>query len=169
MIYALVKISKGIIWDVLFYFNEKEALKALDEFVKNMNPEHDDAAVYAPDGMIANAKTFLDENEEYAGDAVEELLKQSDEIDPIYIIGNPNHNLGFMIASPDDPLGYKNPAEAVSELGQMRRDHGKHLKLYRVIPVDKKVVRKSKVHEVNCDNEIDDFDYTFVEEYLDPN
>ncbi len=65
MTYALVKVHKGIIEDVLFYFDEEKALKALDEFVKTMGPENDDAAVYGPDGMVANAKTFLDENEEY--------------------------------------------------------------------------------------------------------
>ena len=168
MIYALVKVHKGIIEDVLFYFNESNALKALDEFVKNMNPENDDAAVYGPDGMVANAKTFLDENEEYAGDALEELLTQGNEIRPIYIIGNPCHDLGFMVASPDDPLGYKNPADAVSDLGQMRKDHGNHLKLYRVIQVEGPVVRKSEVCQINRDNEVYDFNDTLVDEYVDP-
>jgi len=166
MVYALVKVHKGIIDEVLFYFSEKEALKTLDEFVKGMNPENDEAAIFAPDGMVANAKTFLDENEEYARDTLEKLLKKSNETYPIYIIGNPCHDLGFMVASPDDPLGYKNPAEAVFELGQMRKDHGNHLKLFRVIPVDKLVVLKSEVHQIKCDNEVDDFDYTLVEEYV---
>jgi len=169
MIYAFVTINRGIIGEVLFYFSEKEALEALDRHVKNMNPEYDDAAVYSQDEMVANAKTFLDENEEYDGNALEELLNQGDEIHPIYIIGNPCHNLGFMVASPDDPLGYKNPAEAISDLGQMRKDHGNHLKLYRVVRADGPVTRKSEVLRTNGDNEVDDFDYPLVDEYMDPN
>ena len=168
MIYALVRVHKGIIDDVRFYFNEKEAVKALDQVVQNMAPEHDDAAVFGPNGMVANAKMFLGENEEYAADALEEVLKQCDEIDSVYIIGNPCHDLGFMVASPDDPLGYENPVEAVSDLGQMRKDHGKHLKLYRVIPVDGPVAKKTDVERLNRENEVEDFDYSLVAEYLNP-
>ncbi len=30
-----------------------------------MNPEKDDAAIYSHEGMIANAKDFLNENDQY--------------------------------------------------------------------------------------------------------
>jgi hypothetical protein len=86
----------------------------------------------------------------------------------VYLICNPNHPLGFMVTSPDDPLGYDNPAEAVCDLGQMRKDHGKHLKLYRAIPVAGSVVRKSAVEVVNQINWVDDFDFTLVDKYVDP-
>jgi len=35
------------------------------KYVKSMNAEHDDAALYDSDGLIANAKHFLDDKDEY--------------------------------------------------------------------------------------------------------
>ena len=99
---------------------------------------------------------------------MDDLLKQDDESHPVFIIGNPCHHLGFMVASPDDPFGYKNPAEAVSELGQMRKDYGNQLKLYRLIPVDGPVARKSDVLRINRESEVDDFDFALVDEYVIP-
>ena len=166
MFYVLVKVNKGIIENVLFYFSEKEALTALDGFVRTMNPEDDDAGVFGPDGLVANAKTFHDENERYVDDVLEGLLSQLDEKEPVFIIGNPGHYLGFMVASPDDPLGYKNAAEAVSDLALMRKDHGRHLKLYRLIPLTESITKKIDVEKYNADNEIEDFDYSLVGEYI---
>ena len=96
------------------------------------------------------------------------LVDAKPDTDPVYIIGNPRHHLGFTVASADDPLGYKDPAEALSELGQMRKDHGDHLKLYYVTPVDEPVAPRSKVDRHNLENQVEDFDYTSIEEYLVP-
>ena len=139
---------------------------ALSEYVKNMNPEHDDVAVYGDGGLIANAKHFLDENDEYRTNEalIEDISEEKDK--PIYLIGNPNHHLGFMVASPDDPLGYTDPVEAVSELGQMRKEFGSHLKLYRVVPVSGPVAQKTHLETHNADCEAEDFDYGLVAEYL---
>ena len=166
MIYALVKIGRGIIDEVLFYFEEKEAIKAMDGVAKTMNPEHDDAAVFGPDGMVVNAKNFMDDNDQYDGNTIKELLESADENKPIYIIGNPIHFLGFMVASPDDPMGYRNPVEAVSDLGQIRKDFGKHLKLYRVIPVADPITRKEQIEKYNAENEVEDFDYSLIKEHM---
>ena len=65
MNYVLVTVSGGIISEVYFYVGRLRAIQSLAEFVKAMNPEKDDAAVYSPEGMIANAKDFLDENDQY--------------------------------------------------------------------------------------------------------
>jgi hypothetical protein len=73
--YVLVTINRGIIDRVLFYNNDTEALKALDRYVKDMNPEHEDAGVYDPSGMVANAKNLLDENDRYDGSILEHLLE----------------------------------------------------------------------------------------------
>jgi hypothetical protein len=89
---------------------------------------------------------------------------ESDE--SIYIIGNPVHRLGFMVASSDDPLGYKEPAAALSDLGQMRKDYGSHLKLYRVEPVHGPVVHTKDLEQYNEDCWVDDFDFCLVSEYL---
>ena len=163
---VLVTISRGIIEQALFFDDPEMGIKALSDYVKEMNPEHDDAALYDTEGFIANAKHFLDDNDEYIEN--EALIKEvSDERSkPLFIIGNPNHRLGFMVASPDDPLGYVNPAEAISNLGQMRQDHGTHLKLYRVIPVDGPVVQKINLEKQNAGAEVEDFDYSLVEEYI---
>ncbi len=71
-----------------------------------------------------------------------------------------------MVASPDDPLGYDDPAEALSDLGQMRKDHGNHLKLYRVEPVSGSVSEKNHLEQYNADQVIEDFEYSLVNEYI---
>jgi hypothetical protein len=71
-----------------------------------------------------------------------------------------------MVASYDDPLAYNNPAEAISDLGQMRRDSGSHLKLYRVEPVNGPVAHTKDLEQYNEDCWVDDFDYSLVNEYL---
>jgi hypothetical protein len=142
------------------------AIQDLSEYVKAMDPEHNDAAVFGPDGMVANAKVFLDENDQYIEQDVEDIAILGNRQKPIYIIGNPLHRLGFMVASPDDPLGYDDPAEALSDLGQMRKDHGNHLKLYRVEPVSGPVLEKNHLEQYNADQVIEDFEYTLVNEYL---
>jgi len=163
---VLITISRGIIDQVVFFEDPGMAIQALSDHVKAMNPEHDDAALYDTDGFIANAKHFLDDNDEYREN--EALIKEVSEerSTSIFIIGNPNHRLGFMVASPDDPLGYTDPAEAVSGLGQMRQDYGTHLKLYRVIPIDGPVVHKTDLKKQNAEAEVEDFDYSLIKEYV---
>ena len=166
MSYVLVTVSRGIIDRVSFADNALTAVKALADYVRGMNAQDDDAAVFGPRGLVANAKTFLDENDNFIQN--NQLLKEitEDEEKPIYIIGNPEHRLGFMVASLDDPLGFENPAGAVSELGQMRNQFGSHLKLYRVIPVQGPLVTRTDLERRIDEDGVEDFDYTLVEEYL---
>ena len=163
---VLITISRGIIDQVVFFEDPRLAIQALSDHVKAMNPEHDDAALYDAEGFIANAKHFLDDRDEYEENKA--LIKEVSEerIKPLFIIGNPNHRLGFMVTSPDDPLGYVNPAEAVSDLGQMRQDYGSHLKLYRVIPASGPVVQKTDLERHNAESEVEDFDYLLIKEYI---
>jgi hypothetical protein len=72
MNYVLVILSGGIISDVYFYADAPKAVQSLSEYARVMNPEKDDAGVYGPQGMIANAKNFLDENDQYD----ESILKE---------------------------------------------------------------------------------------------
>ena len=164
MRYVLVTLSGGIIERVSLFDNAKAAVQALSDYVRRMNPEKDDAEVFGPGGLIACAKEFLDENDRYVerGDMLSALQEEK----PIYLIGNPTHHLGFMVASSDDPLGFTDKAEAVSELGQMRKEFGSHLKLYRVHPVSGPVIEKPRVQAHNADLDLEDFDYSLVEEYL---
>ena len=161
---VLITISRGIIRDAVFFDNTQMAVLALSRFVKNMNPEDDDAAVYDENGFVSNAKDFLDENDKYVEEEI--LVADASEEKPIYIIGNPTHHLGFMVASSDDPLGFTDPVEAVSELGQIRKEFGSHLKLYRVHPVSGPVAEKTRLQAHNADLDLEDFDYSLVEEYL---
>jgi hypothetical protein len=163
---VLITITRGIIADAVFFENPQLALQALSRFVKDMNPEDDDAAIYDDKGFVANAKDFLDENDDYVAD--ERLMGEvaEDKDKPIYLIGNPSHPLGFMVASPDDPLGYIDPVEALCELGEMRQDHGMHLKLYRVIPVQGPIATRSALEQYCGENEIEECGYNLVEEYL---
>lgn len=77
MNYVLVTISGGIISDVYFYADISKAVQSLSEYVRTMNPEKNDAGVYGPQGMIANAKNFLDENDHYDGSILEEFLRNT--------------------------------------------------------------------------------------------
>lgn len=65
MKYVLVIVSKGIIDDVKFFDEPQEAILALSDYVRTMNVEHHDAALYDKEGLVANANHFLDEQEEY--------------------------------------------------------------------------------------------------------
>jgi len=58
---VMVTVCKGLIDQVLFFEDEAKALMALEQFVKHMNEETQDAGVYGPDGLIANAKMLMDE------------------------------------------------------------------------------------------------------------
>ena len=71
-----------------------------------------------------------------------------------------------MVVSSDDPLGYENPIEAVSELGQMRKSAGSHLKLYQVVPVEGPIITKAELEHYNAENEIEDFTFSLVDEYV---
>ena len=166
MTYVLVTVEGGIIDEVIFFDDAELAVKALEKYVMSMDVESHDAAVYGPGGFIANAKHFLDDQENYTeNESVMEDVSQEAE-KPIYMIGNPEHRLGFMVASPDDPLGYDNPVEALADLGQMRKDHGRHLKLYRVEPVAGPVSERRDIKKHIADCDVKDFDYSLVEEYL---
>jgi hypothetical protein len=166
---VLITISKGIIDQVVFFDDPKMAVQALSRYVKAMNPEYDDAAVYDPDGLIANAKHFLNDHDEYFENKplIAEVGEESNK--PTYVIANPEHRLGFMVVSPDDPLGFHDPAAALSELGQIRKDSGNHIKLYRVIEVKAPVTERAHLERHNADCDLDDFDYSLVEEYLTKN
>lgn len=168
MRHVLVTVTGGIIERVSFFDNKTLALTVLAHFVKRMNPEEDDAAVFNERGLVANAKNFLDETDQFieGSTLVDECVSDNGGSDSIYLIGNPVHRLGFMVASPDDPLGLKDPAEAVSELGQMRNEVGNHLKLYRVIPVEEPIVTRAELEQYNAENDVEDFALLLVEEYV---
>jgi hypothetical protein len=168
MTHVLVTVTGGIIERVTFFDSKALALRVLAYFVKRMNPEEDDAAVYDPKGLVANAKNFLDEADQFIENCNlgNELVSDKENQNPIYLIGNPVHRLGFMVASPDDPLGFENPAEAVSELGQMRSSMGNHLKLYRVVPVEEPIVTRAEIEQYNTKSDVEDFVFRLVEEYV---
>ncbi len=69
MSYVLITVTGGIIGEAIFYDDESMAIQDLAEYVKNMNYEDDDAAVYGPEGLVANAKVFLDEYDQYIDNA----------------------------------------------------------------------------------------------------
>ena len=168
MTHILVTVTGGIIERVTFFDSKSLALRVMANFVRRMNPEEDDAAVFSPEGLVVNAKDFLDENNEFIqnNDIINELESDEEKFNPIYIIGNPAHWLGFMVVSSDDPLGYENPIEAVSELGQMRKSAGNHLKLYQVVPVKEPIITKTELEQYNAENEIEDFTFSLVDQYV---
>ncbi len=158
MKYVLIILSGGIIDQVTFYDDPHRAVLNLSDYVKAMDPEKHDAAVYGPDGMIANAKLFLDENNQY--------IENDHKDKPIYIIANPCHSLGFLVISPTEPIGYTDPANALSVLERMRKEHGGRIKLYRAEMVKGPVILKKDLEKYNADLVIDYFEYSLVSEYL---
>ena len=163
---VLITISRGIIEQVVFFDDPEMAVQALSRYVKAMNVDCDDAALYDSEGLIANARHFLDDHDEYIENKplITEISEEKNQF--IYIIGNPEHILGFMVVSPDDPLGYDDPTAALSDLGQIRKDSGNHIRLYRAVPVNGPVAYRSLLEKYNADCEVEDFDYSVVEEYL---
>ena len=164
MRYVLVTLSGGIIERVSLFDSAKAAVQALSDYVRKMNPEKDDAEVFGPEGLIACAKDFLDEDDGFV--ERRDMLSVLQEEKPIYLIGNPTHHLGFMVASSDDPLGYEDPVEALSVLETMREDFGNHLKLYRAVPVESPVASRSELEKFHKENDLEDYGPSLVEEYL---
>jgi hypothetical protein len=168
MKHVLVTVTGGIIERVTFFDSKSLALRVLAHFIKRMNPEEDDGAVFSRKGLVANAKDFLDEDDQFVENSklANDLVSDKGAPNSIYLIGNPAHWLGFMVVSSDDPLGFENPVEAVSELGQMRKDAGSHLKLYRVEPVEEPIATRTNLEQYNAENGVEDFAFSLVEEYV---
>ncbi len=85
---------------------------------------------------------------------------------PVYIIINPRHPLGPMVVGQDDPVGFRDPVEAVSELGVLRQRFGGHLILCRAVPVEEPVAGRDRLEQFNEEAEVEQFPYKLVEEYL---
>ena len=166
MTYVLICVEGGLIDEVTYFDDAAKAVDALAVYVKDMNPEKHDAAVYGPHGMIANAKDFMDGQDTYVDRRADILAQILSEEKPIYVIGNPHHPLGFMVTSPDDPIGYQDPVEAVSDLGILRKDRGSHLGLYCLLPVAGSMASRQQVFLYNQSCGIEDFDYDLVKEHL---
>ncbi|MBC2714928.1 MAG: hypothetical protein HF978_06425 [Desulfobacteraceae bacterium] len=166
MPYIFITVSGGIIDQVTFYADGLSAVHALSKYSEKMNVERNDAAVYGPNGMIANTKDFLDEEERYVDNTltVAERLESTNK--PLYVIGTQKHNRGYMIVSPDAPSGYAEPAVALSHLGQMRKNYGGHLQLYQAEPVNYPLIGRDALETYNNDYYVEDFEYFMVEEYL---
>jgi len=62
---VLITILGGLIDQVKFFKGSMLAVSALSNFVQTMDPENEDAGIYDKDKLIANAKDFLDKNDEY--------------------------------------------------------------------------------------------------------
>ena len=58
---VLIEVSGGIIDEVKFFADSKEAIDSLCRYARTMDPERQDAAVYSAGAMLANAKEFLDD------------------------------------------------------------------------------------------------------------
>jgi hypothetical protein len=63
--YILITLTGGVIDQVKFFSDPGPALEALTDFIRTMEIEDQDAAIYTPEGCHANVKDFLDENDEF--------------------------------------------------------------------------------------------------------
>jgi len=81
MNYVLVTVSGGIISEVYFYADILRAIQSLSEYVRTMDPDKNDAGVYSPESVIANAKDFLDDNDLYVNNIKEVMRRQYEQTD----------------------------------------------------------------------------------------
>ena len=84
MKYVLITLSGGIIDQVTFYDDPYIAVGNLAKYVMDMNSEKNDAVVYGPGGIVANAKSFMDED----GQTVRNVEKSESKDNPVYIIAS---------------------------------------------------------------------------------
>ena len=160
--YVLVTLSGGIIDQVKFYDDAYCAIWNLTEYVKTMNPEENDAVVYGPDGLVANAKLFMDDGD----DGVKNPRRSGNMKDGIYIVVNPCHSLGFLVIGDSEPVGYSDPLKALSILEKMRKEHGVHIGLYRVGKVNGPVMDRLELERYNEKHGVTEFEYGLVAEFL---
>ena len=162
MKYVLITLFEGIIDQVTFYEYPYVAVANLAKYTKDMNPEKNDAAVYGPDGIVANAKIFMDEDGQLIHGA--SVIESNDE--QIYLIADPCYNLVFFAKGHYPPFGFADNLQAVTILERMRKDHDVLLKLYRIEPVNSPVTSKTQLEQYHKDRDIKDFQYSLIEEYL---
>jgi len=161
--YVLITLHEGIIDQVTFYDGPYVAVANLVKYVKDMNPERNDAAVYGPDGIVANAKIFLDMDGQFIHSA--SVIDISGE--QIYVIVDPLYNLVFPAKGQHNkPFGFADNLQAVTTLERMRKDHNVHLKLYRLEPVNSPVASKTQLEQYHKDRDIENFQYSMIDEYL---
>ena len=162
MKYVLITLFEGIIDKVTFYEYPYVAVANLAKYVKDMNPEKDDAVVYGPDGIVANAKIFLDEDGQFIHGA--SVIDRSNE--KIYVIADPCFKHVFIAEGLHPAFGFADNLQAVTTLERMRKDHNVHLKLYRLEPLNSPVASKTELEQYHKDRDIENFQYSMIDEYL---
>ncbi|WP_419656014.1 uncharacterized protein Dvar_51220 [Desulfosarcina variabilis str. Montpellier] len=166
MKFVFIQVYGGIIDQVRMFDEPDPAIDALAQVARESDLEKTDAAVWTAEGMLTNVKDFLDDNDQFV-DVRETVKKRSAGMQPsIYVIANPIHPLGFTVVSYDDPIGFDDPAEAISELGQLRKEFGGHLRLYRVEPVVGPLITPAELERFNSDCDVEDFDHDQVKDHL---
>ena len=165
MKHVLITVSGGIIDRVTFYDDQSTAVRELARFVRNMNPEKDDAAVYGPHGLIANARLFMDEDDQVPKISPKPIAVPS-ENRSVYVMANSDQMIGFLVIGPCEPLGYADPLAALSILERMRKALGTHIKLYLLALVKWTIVSREEMEKYNVDHSVSDFEYSMVSEFL---
>jgi len=84
----------------------------------------------------------------------------------VYLIANPCHSLGFLVCTPTEPVGFKDPAKALVALEKMRKEYGVHVNLYRAECVIEPVIFRKAMEEIIDGQGIEDFEYSLIEECL---
>ena len=165
MSHVLITLSGGIIDRVRFYDEPSYAVLELIRFVRKMNPEKDDAAVYGPEGLIANAKILVHEESQVSDSDHEEKdalpLKK-----PVYVMADSQHRLGFLVVGPCEQKCYTNPLAALSALERMRKELRTHINLYRFALVRWAIAGREEMEKYNADHSVKDFEYCLVSEFL---
>ena len=167
MTHVLVTVSGGIINRVTFFDCRPKALRALASFVKEMDPEEQDAAVFGPKGLVANAKNFLDETDHFieGSTLTDGWVSDKESSNSIYLIGNPVHRLGFMVASPDDPLGFETQPKPFLS-GSNEKGCREPPEALSSHSSGRTITTRVELEQCNAENGVEDFAFPLVEEYV---
>jgi hypothetical protein len=163
MKYVLITLSGGIIDQVTFYDHPYIAVGNLAKYVMDMNPEKNDAVVYGPGGIVANAKTFMDQDGQFIHNS---NVTDNNTNEQIYVIADPCFNHVFIAEGHHPSFGFADNLQAVTTLERIRKDHSVHIKLYRIEPVNSPVASKTQLEQYHKNRDIKDFEYSLIDEYL---
>ena len=124
--YVLIRVSSGVVSNVKWFNDLSKAKYELGKLQETMDSSNESASIFSSNGME---------------------LSTSNNTDEIYLIGNPKHSLGFLVVGHHEPVGYRNPVEALYYLEKKRREMGNHINLYKATQVKELAVKKDRMEE----------------------
>ncbi|MBF0231768.1 MAG: hypothetical protein HQK65_01845 [Desulfamplus sp.] len=144
-IYVLIRTTSGRIIDVKFYENLSDSIAELDKLCDVMDLDCESAAIFSPRGLVIGTHRNFEE---------------------IFIIANPVHSLGFLVVGHHEPVGHRDPVEALYYLEKKRKEMGCHIGLYQATPVKDMTVKKFSIEEYAKRKGNQNMKYELISEFV---